>query len=60
MAGNVQFIFYRKSPADRDPLFKVLLNENEATLPLPTQQAPYYRWSDFRSYYLKKLDAYEN
>jgi hypothetical protein len=37
----------------------VLLNENEATLPLPSDLAPYYRWSDFRKYYLKKLDAYE-
>lgn len=60
MSGNLQFIFYRKSPKDRDPLFKVLLNENEAKLPLPDKQAPYYRWSDFRSYYLKKLDAYED
>ena len=60
MASNLQFIFYRKSPTDRDPFFKVLLNENEATLPLATEQAPYYRWSDFRKYYLNKLDAYEN
>ena len=60
MGSNLQFIFYRKSPTDRDPLFKVLLNENEATLPLPTSQSPYYRWSDFRKYYLNKLDAYEN
>jgi hypothetical protein len=60
MGSNIQFIFYRKSPKDRNPLFKVLLNENEATLPLPAKQAPYYRWSDFRKYYLKKLDAYED
>ena len=60
MGSNLQFIFYRKSPTDRDPLFKVLLNENEATLTLPANQAPYYRWSDFRKYYLNKLDAYEN
>ena len=60
MGSNLQFIFYRKSPADRDPLFKVLLNENEATLPLSSDLAPYYRWSDFRQYYLRKLDAYEN
>ena len=60
MGSNLQFIFYRKSPADREPLFKVLLNENEATLPLPGDIAPYYRWSDFRKYYLNKLDAYEN
>ena len=60
MGANLQFIFYRKSPKDRDPLFKLLLNENEAKLPLPAKQAPYYRWSDFRKYYLKKLDAYED
>lgn len=60
MGSNLQFIFYRKNPVDRDPLFKVLLNENEASLPLPTDQAPYYRWSDFRKYYLDKLDVYEN
>ena len=53
-------VFYRKDPKDRTPLFKVLLNENEATLPLPSKRAPYYRWSDFRKYYLKKLDAYED
>ena len=60
MASNIQFVFYRKSPKDRNPLFKVLLNENEATLPLPAKKGPYYRWSDFRKYYLKKLDAYED
>jgi hypothetical protein len=37
----------------------VLLNENEATLPLPTDQAPYYRWNDFRTFFLKKLADYQ-
>jgi hypothetical protein len=58
MACNVQFIFYRKNTRDKDVLFKVLLNENEATLPLQTDCAPYYHWSDFKDYYLKKLDTY--
>ena len=58
MAANIQFVFYRKNKKDRDVIFKVLLNENEATLPLPTDMAPYYHWSDFRDKYLKKLDAY--
>ena len=49
MGSNIQLVLYRKSPTDRDPLFKILLNENEATLPLPAKQAPYYRWSDFRT-----------
>ena len=60
MGSNIQLVLYRKSPTDRDPLFKILLNENEATLPLPAKKGPYYRWSDFRKYYLKKLDAYED
>ena len=61
MSCNLQLVFYRRSPKDRadDVLFKVLLNENEATLPLPTNQAPYYRWGDFRRYYLDKLERYE-
>ena len=53
MAGNLQIVFYRKNTADRNPLIKVLLNEKEATLPLPSDLAPYYRWSDFRDYYLR-------
>ena len=59
MGSNVQFIFYRSSRKDKDVLFKVLLNEHEATLPIRTDCAPYYHWRDFRRYYLKKLDQYE-
>jgi hypothetical protein len=55
MAGNLQIIFYRKEATDRQPLIKVLLNEKEATLPLPSDLAPYYRWSDFRDFYLRKV-----
>ena len=58
MAANIQFVFYRKNKHDKDILFKVLLNENEAILPLPTDHAPYYHWNDFKEYYLKKLDSY--
>ena len=59
MGANVQFIFYRSSPRDKDVLFKVLLNEQEARLPIRTDCAPYYHWRDFRRHYLKKLDQYE-
>ncbi|MBE6259494.1 MAG: histidine-type phosphatase [Prevotella sp.] len=59
MAANLQFVFYRESPDDKDVMFKVLLNENEVRLPLKSIDAPYYHWRDFRNYYLKKLDAYE-
>jgi hypothetical protein len=56
MAGNLQFIFYRSSPRDKDVLMKVLLNEQEATLPIATDCAPYYHWADVRSYCMKKLE----
>ena len=59
MASNIQFVFYRTNPFDEDVIFKVLLNENEASLPIPTDIAPYYHWRDFREHYLQKLDEYE-
>ena len=59
MSANLQFIFYRENPDDKDVLFKVLFNENEVRLPLKSSVLPYYHWSDFREYYLKKLDAYD-
>ena len=59
MASNIQFIFYRENPEDQDVLFKVLLNEQETTLPIATDCAPYYHWRDFREHYLKKINDYE-
>ena len=59
MAGNVQFVFYRRNIKDKDVLFKVLLNEREARLPIRTDCAPYYHWKDFRRYCLNKIDGYE-
>ena len=59
MASNIQFVFYRKNAFDGDVIFKVLLNEQEATLPIKTDIAPYYRWRDFRKHYLKMLDDYD-
>ena len=56
MGANLQFIFYRSSPSDKDVLMKVLLNEQEATLPITTDCAPYYHWADVRSYCLSKLE----
>lgn len=59
MAANLQFVFYRQHADDHDVIFKVLLNEKEATLPITTDIAPYYHWKDFRDFYLRKLDNYE-
>lgn len=58
MGANIQFVFYRKNKRDKDVIFKVLLNEDEATLPIKTDMAPYYHWSDFKAYFLEKLKSY--
>ena len=59
MSSNIQFVFYRSGYNDKDIIFKVLLNEKEATLPLHSNIAPYYHWSDFCNYYLQKLEKYD-
>ena len=51
-ASNIQLIFYRSKQAD--VLVKCLMNGREATLPVPTAIYPYYKWSDFLSYYTQK------
>ena len=60
MACNIQLIFYRpKKGRQGDILVKALLNEREQTLPVPTDNYPYYRWADLRQYYLNKIEKYE-
>ena len=60
MACNVQLVFYRpKKGKAGDILVKGLLNEREMTLPVKTDQWPYYRWADLRQYYLNKITAFE-
>ena len=49
MAANIQMVFYRKSDA-KDVLVKFLLNENETTIPVKTDCAPYYRWTDVKDF----------
>lgn len=62
MAGNIQMVFYRKpgSLNPEDVLVKVLLNERETTLPVDRNSGPYYKWTDFRNYYLNKLNQSSN
>lgn len=49
MGGNLQIIFYKNK--ENKVLLKVLLNENEVRLPLKSDFAPYYEWSEFEKYY---------
>ena len=58
MGCNIQLIFYKPKKGTGDILVKALLNENETTLPLKAVCGPYYKWSDFRNYFIQKLDSY--
>ncbi|MCR4583532.1 MAG: hypothetical protein K5764_08270 [Prevotella sp.] len=53
-ACNIQLVFYRSKKAGADILVKCLLNGVEAALPVPTTQAPYYKWTDFREFYTSR------
>jgi hypothetical protein len=56
MACNVQFVFFKnQKDTSKDILVKVLLNENEATLPIKAYTGPYYKWKDVRAYMTKIL-----
>ena len=65
MACNIQLVFYRPKKTKvgelktDDILVKALLNEKEATLPVATDNYPYYKWSELRQYYLNKLAEYD-
>lgn len=58
MAGNMQIIFYR-NPAGGDVLVKAMVNEKEVTLPAKPVSGPYYRWTDLRDYYLRKIAPFD-
>ncbi|BAV06513.1 histidine-type phosphatase [Filimonas lacunae] len=54
LSANIQWILYSNG---NDFLVKVLLNEKEVALPIATTQYPYYKWTDVKQYYLKKLES---
>ena len=53
-ASNLQLVFYRDKHGNI--LVKCLLNGREASLPVPTTQYPYYRWTDFRDFYTARCN----
>jgi hypothetical protein len=55
MAGNIQLIFYRKANSN-DILVKFLQNEQETSIPVKTNIAPYYHWSDVEAFYRAELE----
>ena len=54
LSANIQWIVYSGRSG---LLVKVLLNEREVALPVKAFSGPYYRWTDLRSYYLRKLES---
>ena len=56
-ASNIQLVFYRSKKSSADVLVKCLLNGVEASLPVPTNNFPYYKWSDFRQFYTARCNS---
>lgn len=55
MAANLQLVFFRPVAGDGEVLVKLLLNEREVSLPLPSLSGPYYRWTAVRAYFAKLI-----
>lgn len=60
MACNIQLIFYRPEKGKGQILMKALLNEREVSLPVDTDNYPYYRWRDVRKYWTQKLRRFKD
>ena len=55
MGANLHFVFYRSKKAGQKTLFKVLLNGQEAHLPIETDNWPYYDWEAFKKHFYKPV-----
>ncbi|MDE6484224.1 MAG: histidine phosphatase family protein [Duncaniella sp.] len=49
MAGNLQMVFFRNDSGD--VIVKFMLNEEEKSIPVATDIAPFYHWNDVKDYY---------
>ncbi|MBD5254192.1 MAG: histidine-type phosphatase [Barnesiella sp.] len=54
MGGNLQMVFFRNPSGD--VIVKFMLNEEEKSIPVATDIAPFYRWSDVKDYYRKVIE----
>ena len=53
MAANLQMIFYRNTQGDI--LVRLLQNERDFTLPIPSVGAHFYRWSDIKAFMADRI-----
>ena len=54
MAANIQLVFYRPTTIEGgDILVKFLLNEDGTSIPIKTDCAPYYHWTDVKAFLAK-------
>ena len=58
MASNIQFVFYRNKKSG-DVLMRMLHNENDVTLPIASETAPFYKWEDVKSYINARIAAFK-
>lgn len=54
MAANVQLVFYRNPKQAGKILVKILHNEHETSIPVSTDQWPYYDWEKVKEFYSEK------
>lgn len=51
MAANIQLVFFRNKKNPDDVIVKFMLNERETSIPIPTDNYPFYSWNKVRDYY---------
>lgn len=53
MGASFQMVFYRNKRGN--VLVRTLINERDATLPIKSSTAPFYRWEELREYFQKRM-----
>ncbi len=58
MAANLQIVLYRNKKGE--VLVRSLLNERDAYLPIESDTAPFYRWSDFCNHINNNINYFDS
>ena len=57
MGASFQMVFYRNKRGN--VLVRTLINERDATLPIKSATAPFYRWEDMRKLFQKRMAEFD-